>query len=181
MNDNYQDLVMIPSMVILYDLPIPPSSNAIYKIINVKGKQRYAPSKELKDYKTALKAWEYMNKEAIREVYHYLTENEEPGTLPVIFIQAYFCFHKSRLYAKSGEAKKLDTSNRIKALHDGLAEIFQVDDKIFWSVYAEKLEIQEDKKECVTVMIEKTHCRKAENLFHEIQMKLKGKDIASLQ
>lgn len=69
-------------------------------------------------------------------------------------IRCVFFFKKSRMLTKAGMPKRLDTSNRIKALHDGVAQMMKIDDCWFFRVYAEKVIALSEEKEmsCVEVL-----------------------------
>jgi hypothetical protein len=46
-------------------------------------------------------------------------------------------FEPGRLFTKDGRRKKLDASNRIKPIHDALAEILGIDDRFFYTGQSE--------------------------------------------
>jgi Holliday junction resolvase RusA-like endonuclease len=68
-----------------------------------------------------------------------------------LLIECYFYFPVSRLYTKKHTIKKLDVSNRLKALHDCLCKVIGIDDSQFFEIYA--IKIPHEVKECVDVKI----------------------------
>jgi Holliday junction resolvase RusA-like endonuclease len=61
-----------------------------------------------------------------------------------IHIDTIFYMHRSRILCKDGSPKRNDTSNRLKALHDALAQILGIDDSYFWSVSADKVAVDDE-------------------------------------
>lgn len=53
--------------------------------------------------------------------------------------RAFFFFKKERLFTLKNKPKKLDVSNRIKAIHDSLCKLLEIDDSLFFKVTAEKV------------------------------------------
>jgi len=56
-----------------------------------------------------------------------------------IVVHARFYFPRQAVICKDGTPKRNDTSNRLKALHDALADALGVDDSYFWDGGFEKL------------------------------------------
>jgi Holliday junction resolvase RusA-like endonuclease len=123
------------TIILIPDLPMPPSANELYR--NVMGVGRVA-TKELKDYKSAMKRWAFANNYLVREIADVVAKWR------FIDVSANFHFRHSRIITLDGRAKKIDTSNRLKALHDSLAEALGIDDKVFWNVHAKKLVLREE-------------------------------------
>ncbi len=124
----------MPSMV-FRGVPIPPSSNNQYVLVRRGRKTFHVPSKELKAFRTAMAVYFAENADALkfaREVFvgHPLT------------IYSELCFEKSRILTKKGTFKRLDVSNRLKALHDAFAEALLIDDCCFVAVSARKTAVQ---------------------------------------
>lgn len=74
----------------------------------------------------------------------------------------YIALNKQRLISKENNFKRLDASNRCKALHDLLAESLGVDDSCFVSVPIEK--VLTDSKEQVVVVIRPFYLRNLEDI-----------------
>jgi hypothetical protein len=124
------------------NLPMPPSLNNSY--INVRGVGRVA-SKELINYKTALRVWGFDK----QDVSYYLAKQLRDQ---LIRIDLKFFFARKRVITKLNTVKKNDVSNRIKAIEDGLCSIFDTDDKYVFSITAEKM-ISPDDNEFVNAEI----------------------------
>jgi Holliday junction resolvase RusA-like endonuclease len=111
----------------LKEMPLPPSVNHIYAT-SWTSKRRFKSQSYLQ-YERAVIHWKHMNAEALataRELTSKLTEGE------AFKIDCIFYFQKSDLISKKKTIKKNDTSNRLKACHDVLSEILDVDDRLFW-------------------------------------------------
>src|SRR3954468_4882489 len=99
-------------------LPMPPSSNNQYVSFQRHGKICHVPSKDLVTYRQAMEAWQGKNAEYCLRLRAEIGEAAQRSTLAV---SARLLFHRRRLYTLEGKPKKLDASNRAKALHDELA------------------------------------------------------------
>lgn len=110
----------------LSGIPLPPSANNIYATV---GRKRIK-SRELRKWETDLTAYAYENLQTVNSVRRIL--EQELMSNQVLQIEALYYFKPSRILCKSGEPKRLDTSNYLKALHDGLANVLGIDDKYFW-------------------------------------------------
>lgn len=117
-------------------LPMPPSSNNQYYLARRGPKVYHIASDELKGFKASMAAYPLM-RSVIFELNKNLVRNwvEQGYTLE---IRSIFFFHENRLFTKKNTTKRLDCSNRIKALHDQLCNIIGIDDSLFFKVYAEK-------------------------------------------
>lgn len=133
-------------MLILKKIPIPPTSNNLYS--SVRG--RLIKSIEGRKYEAALKLYSLRNFKLIEKIKEQLKPND------TLRVECYFIFHKNRIISKKGEYKKLDATNRIKALHDALSEMIGIDDKQFISISADKIICENVDDEQVVVLINKT-------------------------
>lgn len=74
----------------------------------------------------------------------------------LLSIETIFVFAKNRIIGKKGQVKKLDASNRIKQLHDGLSTLLGIDDSRFVSGIFSKATCDNEKDEQVIVKITKS-------------------------
>lgn len=120
----------------LAGLPVPPSSNNQYLTIRRGGSIRHVASRELIQFKKAMKDYNLrswtQNGERRAQIKKWL----EMGC--VLEITTTHFFHYSSLFTKRGTPKRMDVSNRIKAIHDELAEMLGFDDSLFFRVTALK-------------------------------------------
>lgn len=129
--------------VVLEGAPIPPSSNHQYKSFVRHGRIVHVRSPDLVKYRLDFTKWALVQSKGI-EVAKAVIEG------CAIEVEAFFGFHVARLYTKKGTFKKLDVSNRIKALHDALAAALCVDDSHFFSITAEKFTVENaEDEQCV--------------------------------
>lgn len=134
--------------MIEFILPLPPSENELYR--NVPGRGR-AATRELREWKAKIALWILQHQNEVRQARAWIREQKQPL---VIDIQASFVIHRPRLWCKKGNPKRLDASNRIKALHDAVAEILGVDDKHVWGGTFQKVECERLEDQCSLVKIE---------------------------
>lgn len=132
--------------VTLYGAPLPPSSNNQYASFVRGGRLVHVPSKDLVAYKRTFAGWARLNRPGIQCAIELLGDGG-------VEVEAFFAFERTRLYTKKDAFKKLDVSNRLKALHDGLSEALGIDDCRFFSVTAEKYFVEDATQEQVIVRL----------------------------
>jgi Holliday junction resolvase RusA-like endonuclease len=134
-------------------LPFPPTSNHQYVSFVRGGKVRHAASKGLTLFNRDMNVWALKHAPQLAAARVQIGEWIRSGM--TLDVRVYLGFDRSKIMLKDGSRpKKVDASNRLKAIHDALADSLGIDDSIFWSVTAEKMEIQEGAQECVTVTIQ---------------------------
>jgi Holliday junction resolvase RusA-like endonuclease len=134
-------------------IPIPPSSNAQYKPYknHHTGKLSFKASLELQTYKRELDLCFYKNPGQFLGNIKKLQSWLDHG---IYFeVKATFFFNVKTLLTQKGTPKKMDVSNKLKALHDGLAKLLQVDDSLFFKISAEKRLTHSNEVESVVVEI----------------------------
>lgn len=148
-----KDLPRLPPEAFSFILPMPPSENNLYPT-GWHGKR--IRSRALEDYRKGVII-------ALRRGYcGSLTESVKTKIMQSWIKEGYglkvdASFYFKSLTTKKGSVRRIDVSNRLKALHDALAIVFQIDDRYFWDVSAKKNEIKMPAKdEYVHVMVDKT-------------------------
>lgn len=139
--------------IVFDNFPIPPSSNAIYRsFFNKKiGRLVHYKSKELKAYQVLVDSWASNRSMMIAAAKHVL-ESGVRDHMNSIRVDAYFGLKRSRLWTRENTRKKIDVSNRIKALHDTLSTCLGIDDRFFFPGDCEPVvvaDLMED--ECVLI------------------------------
>ncbi len=131
---------------------MPISSNQQYAARMIKDKRtgkmyaRICPTNELDSYKDQFYQWALLNKYTIHQVAVYLKESMLKGYKP--YLKLYACFNHKEIYTLKGDPKYLDATNRVKAIHDLLAEVLQIDDKEFYGSSVEKIDAGEKESFC---------------------------------
>ncbi len=115
--------------MLLMNLPMPPSMNGMYDSAIIDGKQRRVKAANMKAYERDMATWALANSSTLRELRAQLAMRPNGFYLTV---DATFLFHRANVRTLKGLPKRNDTSNRIKALHDQLAQLFGVDDCWIW-------------------------------------------------
>lgn len=133
-------------MFILAKLPLPPSSNQLYS--SVKG--RLIKSIEGRKYDSLIQLYKLKKFRDIDKISNAF------GPADLLNIETIFVFNKNRIIGKKGQIKRLDASNRIKQLHDGLSTLLGIDDCRFVSGAFSKATCQDEKDEQVIVKITKS-------------------------
>lgn len=111
---------MSQPVLIFTNFPMSPSSNKMYASVN----GRLIKSKEARNYEGTALQWKWSHLQKIKT----FQDNYVNSTIQV---DTYFVFRKDRFFTKKGTVRKLDFTNRIKAAHDMLATILNVDDSQF--------------------------------------------------
>jgi len=132
--------------MIFKNVPLPPSSNNQYRSFMSGGRIRHVASQELVAFK---KSMEYYWLEHSKEL---IFARDTFSGYP-INVSIEFRFLKSRLITKKGSFKRLDVSNRLKAVHDCFASALLIDDSCFVKVSAEKQSVEKEECEGATVTL----------------------------
>lgn len=130
-------------IIVFQGIPIPPSENALYR--NVPGVGRVKTS-EYRQYEKRFLDW-------AREHFLEISKAKEIGAETLVDVDCSFFIDQKRLISQKGRPKKIDTSNRLKALHDCLARILELDDSYFWGASAVKYPVANEHDEQVVVRI----------------------------
>lgn len=117
----------------LNGLPMPPSSNNMYATVG----RRRIKSRETLTWERDTDRWALKNAQELIQARALLGQAVAKGE--VIDIDAQFWFRYEKVLTIKGKPKKLDTSNRIKGLHDALARLLRIDDCHFWHGSFEKI------------------------------------------
>lgn len=105
-------------MLLLKRFPLPPSSNQLYASVN----GRLIKSTEGRKYDSLIDGYK------LREfrILEQFKETVKPTDL--FNVDMHFIFMRDRLISKKDTIKRLDSTNRLKAAHDGLSKILDIDD-----------------------------------------------------
>jgi len=109
------------------------------------------PSQELKDYQKQMELYPFGQGADFLVQKNFVQHWVNEGYL--LEVKALFCFKRKRIFTLKNEPKKMDVSNRIKALHDCLGKILGIDDCLFFRIHAEKALCDENLNEMVIVEI----------------------------
>jgi Holliday junction resolvase RusA-like endonuclease len=125
---------------LFFRAPLPPSSNKQYW---AQGMMRggkpigmITPSKDLKDYKKDFGVWHTTFRKSLLNAEARLKDWESRGIYARV--DCYICMPKDRIWTLKNTPKMMDLKNRLKALHDCLAESLNYDDSKFFAGYDEK-------------------------------------------
>ena len=133
---------------------MPPSSNHQYAARGFPGQHakgftgnknpnfvlaKICPTGELTKYERSVKEWCEKEKVLIAKARQFIRDQVlMKGDM--LRVETYACFPGTALWTQKSAPKKMDGTNRLKALHDCMAEHLQVDDSWFWNSTVEKLE-----------------------------------------
>jgi hypothetical protein len=111
---------------------------------------RFIKTKIARLYDLETASYFHRNYEQISKIKHIIKDNN------LIQLDTYFVFHKDRLIGKNGQIKKIDSTNRLKASHDTLMKILDLDDKQIIKGHFEKVACDDLKEEQVIFQISLT-------------------------
>lgn len=115
-------------MIQLLNIPMPPTVNKLYGG-GLRTKRRFKTELYL-NWEDELQNWALINSRTIILAQNlFLTERYNH----IIRVDKNFYFTYSSIFSKTGKMKKMDTSNRIKPLEDGLVQVLGIDDCYFKS------------------------------------------------
>jgi Holliday junction resolvase RusA-like endonuclease len=122
--------------VVFSRLPLPPTSNKMYSLVRRGFKTFHVASRELKAFQKAMAFYAQLHQADLKYKKGQIHEWIKDGRL--LRIESIFYFRKDRLFTKKDAIKKLDVSNRLKALHDCLCDQIDIDDSLFFEIEAAK-------------------------------------------
>lgn len=132
-------------------LPFPPTSNKIYIVYMSQGKVRHGASQVLREFKRDF--YHYEKCHALLCLQNRNLAQEWVKKNFVLHIHTEFFFEKSRIFTKDGRIKKIDLSNRLKAIHDLVSTLLRIDDSIFFNLSATKKEAKPGEQEHASIHI----------------------------
>lgn len=149
------------SKVIIDGLPMPPTENRIYSPVvrtNREGKNFASnrPSPELKQYQDDFESWHWKHVQSMtkveKKISTWASEYEKEGHDQLFGVKFTILavFPHSELITQKLTMKKLDASNRVKALQDCLAKALHIDDNIVVNTEVQKC--VDETKRCVLVI-----------------------------
>lgn len=148
-HDENKTYVLEEGQRIIFDrFPLPPSSNALYKhFVNPRSRKVIRVStQDLKKYKKACEEWKIHNQALCHTANLYLKSEK------AIRVDCYVGLATKKIWKLDGGVKKLDVSNRGKALLDCLADVIDIDDKLFSTVQLEKVEVPTLDDQCCLII-----------------------------
>lgn len=113
------------TQMLLTKIPMPPSMNHAYATVEIEGVHSRVKGAKMRAFERDMATWALANMSDLRRLREIVRNR-------FIRIDADFWFERSAVLTKDGKPKRNDTSNRLKALHDQLAELLGVDDCWFW-------------------------------------------------
>lgn len=169
-------------IIILDNFPIPPSSNAIYRsFFNKKvGRLVHYKSQEMKAYEVLVESWSSTRQQMISSASETLT-NLIFDQRNFIRVDAYFGLKPEKLWNREGSKKKMDVSNRIKALHDCLSNVLAIDDRFFYPGECEPVIVGPWEQECVIVKMTIKKPRSLKEAYARIFEEIKAVGSSSSQ
>lgn len=117
-------------MIILNYLPMPPRLSDCYA-----RHRRMFKTKELKAYEKEMLDYWKQNLSVIRKAKLEL----KSGPQSPLRVDRYFVFPPHEIFTKKDTVKMMDTTNRIKAFDDAIANLLQIDDRYFFAGDTQKI------------------------------------------
>lgn len=143
--------------VVIKGYPIPPSENKLKMPISRwqkgGGKKVFSmcDSPEYKSFKNLVDIWFIQNRPLFQTTFEKILTWENKGHVLGLLVD--LRAHHSTIWTQSGTAKKWDITNYMKATHDTFCERVGFDDSLFFDCRQRKMEISNDKQECLSFLI----------------------------
>jgi hypothetical protein len=129
--------------IIFKQVPLPPTSNHAFVPIRIGKSTRLVPSKDHSAFKREFKRWALLNQAAIGDA------RETCKSWTFLEVVVYVCINS---YTKIGDIRKVDGTNRIKLLHDCLADVLKKDDATFFKSSVSKVHVADDLEQCIIII-----------------------------
>ncbi len=137
--------------LILFDrFPLPPTANHAYPT-GTNGRRH--KSSAMRIFEAEATKWWMVNRPLVTHARKALGGEIAIDKASMIRVDAWVCFHYGSLFTKDSVRKKMDVSNRIKALHDALSNVLLIDDRYFMVGETAPVVIKDFEEECVTLML----------------------------
>lgn len=135
-------------MIILDKMPIPPSSNASYRPARIgkTGRMRFVSTNALIVWKNQMDHWSLRYAQDIRKAQEWSKQEN------LFHVDCEFYFPYDRVYTKKGKPRKFDTSNLLKALHDKVCQILEIDDCLIFDGSFKKRHHQSEHSYCKVII-----------------------------
>lgn len=147
---------------------MPPSVNELYNSGKFNGQSRRWKSESYNLFLTRAGSWQMPRHKLIKETKAYFQSMIEQGYM--IKVDMYFAFLHERIWTKEKKnkptkPKKLDPSNFLKAPHDVISQMIEIDDCHFFTGVFEKCETTNN-KEFVTIIFTPHKPRNIDEIHH---------------
>jgi len=109
------------------NMPMPPSINQCYAQVG----RRRIKSAKLVSFNLEMDAWAILRSSSIRRASKSLEGLK-------LRLDLTFSFPKGKIICKDGSSRKLDVSNRIKAIEDAFCRLLEIDDSNIFEIRAIK-------------------------------------------
>lgn len=132
--------------------PFPPSVNKIYRHFKhpKTGKIVRVASPDLEDFKKRCGKYSLANRKKLQQAHDRLRDET------FIKVEAFVLVREGTVFKKDGGLKKIDVSNRGKALFDALSDMLEIDDRHFNPVSIQYVFIPEGHPERVAVQLSRS-------------------------
>ncbi len=108
---------------------MPPSTNQTHRSID----SGVIKSRAYREYEEQVGLWRLMHSAAVIPAIDWLRHSIAADHTLRLTFRARFYFDRKRILCLNGAVKANDTSNRIKPLHDVVANLLLINDKYFWA------------------------------------------------
>lgn len=121
---------MQEKVIELKGLPFPPTVNGMYGSAWSKKKKKHVRFKKDSFFDTEMTAYMYNHNIKLNNIREKIKQYINEGYC--LEVERWFFFPKGKLFTKKRTLKKIDVTNRIKALDDKVTEMLWVDDNIIF-------------------------------------------------
>lgn len=135
--------------LIIEDVPLPPSDNHLY--INVNWGRGRASRVKSPEYKAWSETFDLCTRVHTKLCKDFIAKEASESSLLTVEIEIQMVYE--RFFTKRGTVRKLDATNRLKAICDALSRCIGIDDSHFWDVRIAKRVCSGNIKDSLKVVI----------------------------
>jgi Holliday junction resolvase RusA-like endonuclease len=138
-------------VIIFDDVPMPPSLNNAYPTVKTRTGFRRVKGPGLIQYRRDMMDYYLVNKRQFITTKQFVQEwlSKE---WHFIQMDIAFAFAQDQLLTKQLKPKRMDLSNRIKAVEDMICELLGIDDSLVWGGFYEKALADSGKSHCLIIL-----------------------------
>ncbi len=139
--------------IVINDFPMPPTLNKLFYSVEKKRKKdgsvyrKWKKDKVYKDYISLCHEWAFRHYLKVKDIKKQIAESSN-----LIRLDTYFIFPYLKIFSRSGAVRKMDASNRLKALHDTFSTLISVDDSFFFSGYFGKFPTSDSDERVIMII-----------------------------
>jgi Holliday junction resolvase RusA-like endonuclease len=159
-------------MWIIQNFPMSLSQNDVHAVRAMGRSVRILKTRKARIFDNQVILWKLQNKEKLDKINREIEVYRDKGY--PFRLDIYFAFAHSRLWTKDKRIKILDVNNFLKSAIDGLCKCICLDDKLFFSHFVEKVEVETLEEERIIFKLTPSSNRTLSKIMETIDVKTEG-------